>query len=92
MTEESKITIVSRSQPEPLDMEEAEELELISNYQACFAGPSGDFVVKDLLKLVGFGGSTFRQSEFKSLEAAHLDGCKSIVWRILNYSGRINPL
>jgi hypothetical protein len=79
-------------QPEAETPDEEYELELIRQYMACFSGPAGEFVLRDLMNLVNIGHSTFVAVEFDPLKAAHLDGGQAIVWRCLNYSGRRSNL
>jgi hypothetical protein len=65
-----------------------EEREKVAQYSACFGGPAGDFVVADLYLLTGLATSTFVDSDYDPIRAAHRDGMQTVLKRILNYSGR----
>jgi hypothetical protein len=65
-----------------------EEREMVQDYTSCFAGISGDKVVADLYILTGMATSTFADTDFDPVRAAHRDGMQTVMKRILNYSGR----
>jgi hypothetical protein len=65
-----------------------EEQEMVAQYSAAFSGPAGDFVVADLYLLTGLATSTFADTDFDPIRAAHRDGMQTLLKRILNYSGR----
>jgi hypothetical protein len=71
-----------------------EDRERVANYTSCFAGPAGDAVIADLYLLTGFPTSIFDSDDvgYDPIRAAHRDGMKTVLLRILNYSGKMEQV
>ena len=77
-----------KQEADPADSEALYEEKLWNDYGACFGGPAGDEVLKDLIGITGIHTSSFKAAEFDPVKAAFFDGMKYVVQRLLGYSGR----